>query len=150
MAKSESKIDDKNKDYNLDFFSKKENFFNQSEKIFYDILHRELSEKYLILAKVRLEDILEVKKESSESKEIQNQKYGARSRIKSRHVDFLLLDRNTYSAVMAIELDGKSHNNTNSQVADEFKNKLFSHIGIPLHRINVGENFEAKIKALLI
>jgi very-short-patch-repair endonuclease len=93
--------------------------------------------------------IVSCKEQGWYTKEIKNKKYGLRKRISSRHVDFLLLDKTTFQPVMAIELDGKSHNSAKAQEADAFKNQLFNHVGLPLHRIHVGENFEEKVKEVL-
>lgn len=138
------------KDPSLDFFYQKKYFFNQSEKMLYEILNRLGDEKYEVLSKVRLEDFIGVKKSNSgDTKDIKNKKYGARSRIKSRHVDFLLLDKTTFQPVMVIELDGSSHNSSKAKEADAFKNHLFQHVNLPLHRIHVGENFEERVKELV-
>lgn len=138
------------KDPSLEFFYPKKYFFNQSEKMLYEILNKVGGDTYEVLAKVRLEDFIGVKKSNSgDTKDIKNKKYGSRSRIKSRHVDFLLLDKTTFQLVMAIELDGSSHNTSKAKEADTFKDKLFKHVNLPLHRIHVGENFEERVKELV-
>lgn len=124
----------------LDFspYKSRDSFFNSSERTLYDILIEKLGHKYIILSKVRLEDIIEST----------DQSYAYRNRIKSPHVDFVLLDKNTSQTVCVIELDGTSHNNIETQKKDDFKNNLFQHVGIPLHRIKVGTSFVDDIISL--
>jgi hypothetical protein len=119
-------------------YSARDSFFNSSEKMLYKILQDELGEKYNILSKVRVEDLIE-----SASKG-----YSYRNRIKSSHIDFVLLDKNTYKIVAAIELDGASHNNHSSEQKDGFKDELFKRVNIPLHRVEVGSDFVSVIKGL--
>jgi very-short-patch-repair endonuclease len=119
-------------------YSARDSFFNSSEKMLYKILQDELGEKYNILSKVRVEDLIE---SSSKS-------YSYRNRIKSSHIDFVLLDKNTYKIVSAIELDGASHNNHSAEQKDGFKDELFKKVNIPLHRISVGSDFVGVIKGL--
>lgn len=119
-------------------YSARDSFFNSSEKMLYKILQDELGEKYNILSKVRVEDLIE---SSSKS-------YSYRNRIKSSHIDFVLLDKNTYKIVSAIELDGASHNNHNAEQKDGFKDELFKRVNIPLYRVEVGSNFVSVIKGL--
>lgn len=119
-------------------YSARGSFFNSSEKMLYKILQDELGEKYNILSKVRVEDLIE-----SSSKG-----YSYRNRIKSSHIDFVLLDKNTYKIVSAIELDGASHNNHSAEQKDGFKDELFKKVNIPLHRISVGSDFVGVIKRL--
>ena len=119
-------------------YSARDIFFSSSEKMLYKILQDELGEKYNILSKVRVEDLIE-----SSSKG-----YSYRNRIKSSHIDFVLLDKNTYKIVSAIELDGASHNNHSAEHKDGFKDELFKKVNIPLHRISVGSDFVGVIKGL--
>ena len=122
-------------------YSKRE-FMNSSEKAMYDALKSFTDSKgYIIFAKVRLEDLVNVN--VKEYKELQRY----RGYIKSRHVDFVVCD-NKKNVVMAIEVDGKSHNSKNAQDNDQFKNRVFETIGIPLHRIVVGTNYAEQLEKI--
>lgn len=119
-------------------YAKKE-LMNNSEKAMYDVLKSFTEEKgYIIFAKVRLEDLVSVN--VKEYKEIQRY----RGYIKSRHVDFVICDSKK-NVLMALEVDGKSHNSKNAQEIDQFKNRVFETIGIPLHRIAVGTNYAEQL-----
>lgn len=96
---------------------------------------------YIICPKVRLEDFIKV----TTKEELM--KY--RGYIKSRHVDFLICD-NKLNIIMGIELDDNSHNKESAKKTDEFKNKLFETINIPLERVKVSSgDYEQQIVDIL-
>lgn len=108
-----------------------------TEYSFYKILKSKCdAANLLICPKVRLEDIANVTSKENIQK--------WRGYIKSRHVDFLICDENL-KIMAAIELDDYSHNNQKAQKTDEFKNNLFSKIGIPLLRIKTGSKYDEEI-----
>lgn len=115
----------------------KRNILTKTEQNFYTILVYEAQKRNLqVCPKVRLEDIIRVTDKQNKTK--------YRGYIKSRHVDFVLL--NPYSeTIAAIELDDPSHNTQKAAEIDEFKNKLFYTVGIPLIRIYVTENYKKEI-----
>lgn len=104
-------------------FYRRKYLFTKNEFYFYKQLQKIAESKNLLpLAKVRLADFVEVNNKSD------YMKYFAK--IRSKHIDFLLLDKESLKIVVAIELDDNSHSNEK----DEFKNKLFEQINIPLIR----------------
>ena len=109
---------------------------NASEAALFGILSRHMPRGFHVHGKVRLEDIIRVKRGLPEQL-----RWAARGRVKSRHVDFLITNKSG-KPVMAIELDGASHNVRNPSEADKVKMALFKAAAIPLRRISVGENFE--------
>jgi len=124
-------------------YKKVHSLMNKSEFMLFKELQKQLGGKYLVLSKVRMEDFVHVKKGLERKKS-----YGLRSRIKSRHTDFLICDRHT-KPLVAIELDGYSHNSKKSQKADKFKDRVYTYIGLPLIRIHVGEKYELKVREIL-
>ena len=119
-------------------FYRKKYLFTKNEYYFYKQL-REIAEtkKLIVFAKVRLADFVEV----TNKKEYM--KYFAK--IRSKHVDFLLLNKDTLNIVVAIELDDGSHNENK----DEFKNKLFEQIKINLIRCKGIGTVEEQITTIL-
>ena len=97
-----------------------------------------------ILTKVRLEDIVQV-----ENSLPYKEKNIARNRVKSRHLDFVLVDPDTFYIKLAIELDDNSHDNKEAQQKDEFKNRLLEKIGLPLIRTRDTSDIENRIKEAL-
>lgn len=93
-----------------------------------------------IISKVRLADIVEVDK-NIEYKE--RQKYF--NKIKNKHIDFILCNHDNLAIIALVELDDKSHERTDREKSDEFKNKLFEKVGYKLIRTRRNEDFEKKL-----
>lgn len=93
--------------------------------------------KIIICPKVRLEDFIETTATGAEYNRYRNM-------IKSRHVDFLLTDYDL-NIVAAIELDDYTHNYAGAKITDDFKNKVYEKVKIPLFRININDNYEEAI-----
>lgn len=103
---------------------------NYSEKEFYTTLENTVQNKYIILSKVRLWDILDIVRNQDKST-----KAVLRNKIQSKHVDFLLCDRKTFLPLIAIELDGESHKNYWRRKRDEFVNKVYKNANLPILHI---------------
>lgn len=71
-----------------------------------------------------------------------------RGYIKSRHIDFMLCDKDLY-LLAGLELDDASHNDPAAKKTDAFKNSVFQQIGLPLYRISVGKNYNKAIDQLI-
>lgn len=109
----------------------------RKEHIFYITLVKEASKRSLLVCpKVRLEDLVYITDEKHKEK--------YRGYVKSRHIDFVLLNTNC-ETVAAIELDDPSHNEIEAQKTDRFKSELFKKIGVPLIRIQTETNYIAQI-----
>lgn len=99
---------------------------------------------FLICPKVRMEDFVNVKTDDYKLR----QRY--RGYIKSRHVDFLLCDKDL-NIVAGIELDDSSHSKDNAKKIDGLKNDVFDAIGIPLYRIGIGgKKQDAQLDAIFV
>jgi len=99
-------------------FVKRESLFvNASEQALYAVLRARLSPKYHIFTKVRLEDIIGVRRGGLSPQVI----WSLRGRVKSRHVDFLIANSKGVP-LMIIELDGSSHRSKAAQRPDDLKN----------------------------
>ena len=114
-------------------YHKKDRVMNESEQALFINLQKTLGDRYVVLSKVRIEDFVEATHGASG--------YGARGRIKSRHVDFLVCDRATTKPLLAVELDGKSHREEDQQKRDRFVDEIYRTIGLPIRHIPVGINF---------
>lgn len=60
-----------------------------------------------------------------------------------KRIDFLLVDKNTQTVKIGIELDGESHSNPKSFSRDEFVDDIFKKFNISLVRFNNG-NYSAQ------
>lgn len=59
-----------------------------------------------------------------------------RGYIKSRHIDFIICDKNLH-ILFGLELDDKTHSYNKAKKADNFKDELFKIIQIPLERLDI-------------
>jgi len=117
-------------------------FVNRSEQAFFNALRRVLPSEYHLHSKVRLEDIVRVKKA------IKGQAHWhLRGRVKSRHVDYLITDVAGVPKA-AIELDGSSHNKE-ALNADILKDGIFEAVGLPLTRVRTGADFTKAARRIL-
>lgn len=112
----------------------------KTEHKFYLELIKECNRRHILVCpKVRLEDLVTVTDTEHRNK--------YRNHVKSRHVDFVLADQNM-QLIAAIELDDPSHNTTHAMLVDEFKDRLFKKIKLPLYRIETSNDYKAVLKEL--
>lgn len=111
-------------------------FVNKSETALFSALSIHMPSDCHVMAKVRLEDILRVKTSIKDSK----LRWHMRGRVKSRHVDFLIINSRG-KLLLAVELDGNVHNQREVRQADYVKDALFSACNVPLIRISTGQVF---------
>lgn len=113
---------------NLSKYTTKKYVMTQTELIFYRELKKITDELELtIFPQVDLERIIQVTDNNSAD----------RNKIKSRSIDYTIVNNKNCKIVACIELDDKTHNTSRAQKADNFKNELFNKVNIPLHRIKV-------------
>jgi len=110
-------------------------FVNGAEAALFRCIAETLPASFHLHSKVRVEDIIRVKRGLPQAK-----RWAARGRVKSRHVDFLITTKRG-DIVMAIELDGSSHNSKHPSEADKVKTALFQAAGVELRRVRVGQDF---------
>ena len=72
-----------------------------------------------------------------------------RNRIKSRSIDFSIVNNKNCKIVCCIELDDKSHYTKKAIITDNFKNNLFKQVKIPLYRIKVNNYYNLEYLDLL-
>lgn len=109
----------------------KKMLLTKTEYVFYNILKRKCDENNLLICpKVRMEDFINV----TDKKNI----FKYRNYIKSRHIDFMICD-NKLRLLAGLELDDSSHQNKDAADIDEFKNKVFKAIQIPLFRVKISQ-----------
>lgn len=93
-----------------------------------------------IFPQVDLERIIKVKDNNS----------SLRGRIKSRSIDFTIVENTKCKIKCCIELDDYTHNRENVKKADEFKDNLFKQVGIPLYRVKVNNFYnEEEIEKMI-
>lgn len=72
---------------------------------------------------------------------VSNNNMSDRNKIKSRSIDFTIVNNNNCKVICCIELDDYTHNREKVKKTDEFKNQVFEQVKIPLHRIKVNRYY---------
>jgi|WetSurMetagenome_2_1015567.scaffolds.fasta_scaffold120794_3 hypothetical protein len=98
--------------------------FSRAENSFFQTLRQAVGDRYVIFAKVRLEDVIEVSHGAANYQTFRN-------RIKSRHLDFVLCDPKEFRPMAAIELDDRSHERSDRAGRDEFVDAALKAAGLP-------------------
>jgi hypothetical protein len=120
-----------------------DSILTKNELAFYHSLNRIVGNKFIILSKVRLSDIFITQQGKGY--------YAALNRINPRHVDFLLVDLNTFKPILGTELDDKSHNRPDRQERDDFVNGLYDAMNLPLLRMQAKHGYDVnEIKSGII
>lgn len=126
---------DTNHDYTANYMIRK-NLFSPAERSFFGILKQSLSEHYEIFGKVRIADVLLLKKGlDGVSWRI------SLSKITSKHFDYVLCDKRTLQIMAVIELDDKSHQRLKSIERDIFVQDICKKSGLPLIRFDVKSDY---------
>ncbi len=108
----------------------------KNELYFYKHLKRFADDNnYTVLAKVRLADLIEVSVPEN-SKEFF--KYFAK--IRSKHIDFMLCERENLSPQLIIELNDSSHNQTDRKERDDFVKTVLEKAGYKIVFLAGAEN----------
>lgn len=116
-------------------FSKKSYFFTPAERKFYSVLVEAVGDEVIVFGQCRVADLIDV-----DSKKY----FGAFNRIKSKHVDFVLVEKSDFSLLCAIELDDKSHRRFDRVKRDKFLDDLFAQVGLPLFRFKVRSEYSVR------
>ena len=107
---------------------------NEGEKNFYRALKIATKDDFLIFPKVRLIDILNVKTNGKAALTYKN-------KVNQKHIDFLLCDPESLEVKIAVELDGRGHNEMRQRNKDGLKNDVLKKIGLPLLRIQAKKSY---------
>ncbi len=118
------------------------NLLTPAEKLFYNALKNAIGTEYSIMCKVRLEDIINVKRNA-------NNYMSHRGRIKSRHIDFVIVNCDIRT-VCTIELNDRSHNRPDRRQRDKFIREALSSAGIILHEITCRRSYDPEMLKKLI
>lgn len=113
-------------------YSPRKALLSPAERSFYGVLDQSLSDHFEIFTKIRTSDIFTPKSTLN-----RNEYAIAWNKIKAKHIDFILCDKETLSVIALIELDDSSHNRPQTIERDKFINAICLNTGIPLIRFKV-------------
>ncbi len=95
-----------------------------------------IGDRYTVLMKVRLTDVIAVPPELWRS--------AAGRKVQQRHVDFLLVTKKRLRIVMAIELDDASHLSEEQKQKDAYLGDSLLAAGVPLVRLPIYRRYDPK------
>jgi hypothetical protein len=111
-------------------YEKRDALFTPAERSFLGVLDQVVGERYSIFGKVRVADVVEVRRGLDNSR-----RSSAQNRINSKHFDFLLCARDDLSVACVIELDDRSHQRADRRARDDFLTGVCNAAGLPLVQI---------------
>jgi hypothetical protein len=120
----------------------RDDFLSPAEFSFYKVISPLIDAQLTIQSKVRLADIFFVSRP--------NENVSFFSRIAQKHLDFLVCDSRTMKPLFGIELDDSSHKRNDRQERDEFVEKICQVAGLPLLRMPVQREYNAREIAIQI
>lgn len=121
-------------------YKKRRCLMNSSEYTLYQILAKKLPEGFYLFPKMRIADIIETTNGSGY--------YKKRNKILPKHVDFVVCN-NRLEPVLAIELDGGSHNRLDRVERDKEVDAVFLKAGMEIQHIKVGSDFYSEATSIV-
>lgn len=113
---------------------------NGAERAAWEVLQGAVQPGEHVFAKVRLEAVVAVRAVD------QGARGTARGHIKSRQLDFLVVDSD-FRPILAVELDEGRHRSPRAADGDAHKRQALAAAGIPLVRLPVGADWRALLSA---
>lgn len=104
--------------------------FSPAEASFFRVLHAAVGPEHHVFVKLRLADLLSVRSGVSSSERMR-----AFNRVKSKHFDFVVCERDTLRVVAAVELDDASHAAEGRRKRDDFVERACVAAGLRLVRV---------------
>jgi len=124
-------VKDKNVVADFPYF-KKTYFFTPTEKKFFDVLVEAVGDEVVVFSQCRVADLIDVDSKKH---------FGAFNRIKSKHIDFVLVEKVSAALLCAIELDDKSHARKDRVKRDKFLDQVFAQVELPLFRFRAQNEY---------
>lgn len=117
-------------------YEKQVALLSAAEINFYTCLLQVAPEDCIVFSKVRIADVLKVRKGYNKS-----QRQTAFNKISVKHFDFVLCSRESLSVRSAVELDDKSHNSQKAKTRDAFVDAACTDAQLPLLRIRAAASY---------
>ena len=114
-------------------YKSKPTILTPTEQKFFQVLEELKSPETAISVQVRISDII-----TPANKETRRT---ALNKIQSKHIDFVLFNRETFKIIAAIELNDSSHQRKDRQTRDKFLTEAFSTTETPLIWIQAKQSY---------
>lgn len=109
-------------------YEREEYLFSKAERYFYFALCKAVPPGVHIFAKVRLIDLVRVRRGVENTNKYKNS-------LLQKHVDFILCAPDTFRPLLVVELDDSSHQSARSQERDARKDEILAAAGLPILRV---------------
>lgn len=119
-------------------YARRRKLVTRSELAFYRVLRQAVNNEWEIFAMVRIADLLVVPSGTKNHRTWLN-------KVLSKHIDFVLCDKDTLEVLAGIELDDRSHSAPARMRRDQFVNGAFSDAGLPLIRFPVADGYDPAV-----
>ncbi len=126
-------------------YKKQKPLLNQNEIILYEKLKSAVGDDYLLIPQVHLEKLIAPRQGSF----IGKIKYAV-GHISRKSVDFAIFDIKTFEPLLAIELNGESHNQQKTRLRDKDVQLHFEEAGVPLLTFQNHEQISSQEIRLII
>lgn len=124
-------------------YRKRDYLLTVAERSFYELLCSIAGNQLHVFPKVRLLDLFYLPKGTEN---IQSH----RNRVMSKHVDFVLCDRQNVKPLLVIELDDASHEREDRKERDAFLDQALSAASLPVLHVTAKRSYAPKELADLI
>ncbi len=115
----------------------RKSLLTDTELRFYQQLVEALRGKpVVVMVMVRMEDVIRVGRSDS-----WKDRQAARSRLKSRHFDFVIAEWPDLKPSCVIELDDSSHTRKKAISSDAYKSTACANVGLPIHRFQPSRRY---------
>ncbi|MEO8352822.1 MAG: DUF2726 domain-containing protein [Chthoniobacteraceae bacterium] len=98
---------------------------SRAERSFYEVLKRAIGDDWVVFVKMRLSDIVTVPRTTPSWQSHFN-------RVQSKHVDFVVCDRQQVRLALIVELDDSSHHEKSRVERDKFVDEVLGAAGLPI------------------
>ncbi|MBP9668953.1 MAG: DUF2726 domain-containing protein [Candidatus Pacebacteria bacterium] len=112
---------------------------NASEQALFFEIRKQLPAEYHLFPNMRIADVIDAVHGVGF--------YNRRNKILPKHVDFLICDR-SFKPIVAIELNGSSHQRADRIERDALVADIFSQAELPLEVVNVGTDFQTQVSTI--
>lgn len=116
-------------------YVKRPYLFTSAEFAFYKALRPAVGDRFTILVKVRIADLIDVERGAGKRQAKLN-------RIMKKHVDFVLCDPRTMVPTLVIELDGSSHEADDRRERDALVDAIYAAVGLPCLHVPVAQAYD--------
>lgn len=112
---------------------------SKAERSFLGVLEQSIGDNYRIFSKVRVADVISVQNNTN-----QKNRTAAFNKIKAKHFDFIIVGKEDFSIIGAVELDDKSHKQSDRLKRDIFLNTVCETAGLKLFRFEAKKSYLVK------